>query len=184
MLHLGTTGNPVGCEAHAQIDAIPRTGAFTSSSPTPCVIVCALTTPYFGTTPTRARALRNPATDPFKKRGLLRPPSMSRARRRRCSRLWSAARTIQVSYRRRRVRRAAFDAVARALLDEERDRDSFWILTDDELPGAEAFACRLCAFDARARRADFATLKIHRMLCEIPWKSSQISVSATTSSAT
>lgn len=92
---------------------------------------------------------------------------MSRAHRR-ASRRWYAARTIQAAYRCRRIRRVASDAAARALLDEERDRYSFWVLTDDELPGAAGFANRLRAFEARARRARFATLEVHRVLCEIP----------------
>ena len=88
---------------------------------------------------------------------------MSRARRQA-----SATRTIRASYCSRRARDAAFYAAAQARLDEERDRYSFWMLTDDELPGAEAFARRLCAFDAMARRAGFATLEVHRILREVP----------------
>jgi hypothetical protein len=103
---------------------------------------------------------------PLRKVCILRKPAMSHARR------WSDRRAsacvIQSAFRRRLVRRLAYDAISEALLDDESKRYAFWVLTDHELPGGESLLRRLSTFDAKAGRARGPDLENHRILRDTP----------------
>ncbi len=57
---------------------------------------------------------------------------------------------------------------AEALLEEEKYRDSYWLLTDVELPGMKEFYRRCKRFNRRARKRNLPTLKDVRILLTVP----------------
>ena len=64
--------------------------------------------------------------------------------------------------------RRAFEEIAHMLLQEEKQRWDFWVLTDDVLLGEDVFRDRCARYDRMARAKGFPTLESHVLMMEEP----------------